>query len=331
MTKKVIDLIKIGVIGTGVMGENHVRVYSNLSDYCHLVGIYDKNEKRAKLIAQKYRTTYFDDLEELLTAVDAVTISVPTEYHYEIGLLCIKHKVHMLIEKPITSNAEDGKDLVRRAREAGLILQVGHIELYNPTIEVLKNILINEKIIAIDIHRLSPMSDRLLNVNVVQDLMIHDLYILYDLLGDEIHKLYAFGKIYDNIIRHAIMISQFKQGVIAQVTASFKTEDKVRTIRITAEDAFIQADLINRTILISRATNYFLNSIGANYKQQNLIERVMVPPKEPLATQLVDFLKCIESKGEPKVTGEDGITFLAITEQISKQIYDEYNKINNDI
>ena len=318
-----IGLINVGVIGTGAMGENHVRVYSSLSAHCHLVGIYDKNEERAMTIAHNYRTTYYQDLEELLQSVDAVTISVPTEYHYEIGLLCIKHKVHMLIEKPITSTIEQGELLVNQAKKAGIILQVGHIELYNPTIEVLKNIMINEKIIAVDIHRLSPLSDRLLNVNVVYDLMIHDLYILYDLLGDKIHKLYAFGKIYDDMIRHAMMIAQFEQGVISQLTASFKTEDKVRTIRITTEDAFIQADLINRTILISRATNYFLNPIGTNYKQQNLVEKVMIPPKEALTTQLIDFLKCTKTNTEPKVTGEDGLTFLTITEQISKQIYDQ--------
>lgn len=315
-----IHLIKVGVIGTGVMGENHVRVYSNLSN-CHLVGIYDTNIERAKMIAEKYQTSFYNNLEDLLQSVDAVTIAVPTQFHYDVGLLCIKHKVHMLIEKPITSNTEEGKSLVSEAKKAGLIIQVGHIELFNPTIEVLKNIIENEKVIAIDIHRLSPLSERILNVNVVHDLMIHDLYILYDLLDDEIKKMHALGKVYDGYIRHAMMIAKFKQGVISQVTASFKTEDKVRTIRITTENAYIQADLINRSILISRSTNYFLNHIGTNYKQQNVIERVMVPPKEALTSQISHFIESIKTNTKPKVTGEDGITFLSITEQISQQIY----------
>lgn len=305
------------------MGENHVRVYSSLSEHCHLVGIYDKDEEKAKEIAKNYRTTYFRDLEVLLQSVDAVTISVPTEYHYEVALLCIKYKVHMLIEKPIASNTKEAEHLVSEAKKAGVIIQVGHIELFNPTIEILKQIIKNEKIIAMDIHRLSPLSVRLLKVNVVHDLMIHDLYILYDLLEDKIHNMYALGKIYDGMIRHAMMIAQFEQGVISQVTASFKTEDKVRTIRITTEDAFIQADLINKTILISRATNYFLNPVGTEYKQQNLIERVMVPPKEALTSQLKEFIQCVKDKSEPRVTGEDSIKFLSLTEQISEQIYNQ--------
>lgn len=318
-----IGLLKVGVIGTGVMGENHVRVYSNLPNYCRLVGIYDKNEIRARKVAKNYQTTAYQNLEELLKQLDAVTIAVPTNYHYEIGLLCIKHNVHILMEKPITSNSKEAEHLVKEARKKGIIIQVGHIELYNPTIEVLKNIIRNEKIIAVDIHRLSPLSPRIEHANVVQDLMIHDLYILYDLLGDHFKKIYALGKIYDGKIRHAITIAQFTQGVISQLTASFVTEDKVRTIRITTENAFIQADLINRTILISRATNYYLNPIGTNYKQQNLIEKVMVPPKEALTTQLIDFLNCIKTNRKPKVTGEDGIIFLELTEQISSMIMDQ--------
>lgn len=318
-----INLLKVGVIGTGAMGENHVRVYSNLSNHCHLVGIYDSNEIQAKKIAKNYKTTSYQNLEDLLKRVDAVSIAVPTEFHYDIGLLCIKHHVHMLMEKPITSNRKDGQHLVNEARKEGIIIQVGHIELYNPTIEVLKNIIQNENIIAVDIHRLSPLSPRIINANVVQDLMIHDLYILYDLLGDQFTKLYALGKVYNGKIRHAIMIGQFEQGVVSQITASFVTEDKVRTIRITAENAFIQADLINRTILISRATNYYLNPVGTNYKQQNLIEKVMVPPKEALTTQLIDFINCVKTNTKPKVTGEDGLKFLTITEQISKQILEQ--------
>lgn len=316
------NLLKVGVIGTGVMGENHVRVYSNLTNQCQLIGVYDQNIDRAHKIAEKYNTKSYKKLEDLLQKVDAVTIAVPTSFHYDVALLCIRHKVHMLIEKPITDNTKEGELLLSKAHKAGVIIQVGHIELFNPTIQVLKKILKNEDVIAIDIHRLSPMSNRILKENVVQDLMIHDLYILYELLDDEIQDFQAFGKTYEGFIRHAMMIAKFKKGVISQVTASFKTEDKVRTIRITTEKAFIQADLISRTILISRSTNYYLNHIGTNYKQQNVIERVMVPPKEPLNSQLSHFIKTIKKNATPKVTGEDGLKFLKITEQISNKIFE---------
>jgi predicted dehydrogenase len=312
--------VKVGVIGVGAMGENHTRVYSSLSDLCTLEGIYDVSKERGTEIAKKYDTTYYDDLDKLLESVEAVSIAVPTEYHYEMGLKCINHKVHMLMEKPIAQTIGEATALKDKAKEAGVTLQIGHIELYNPTVETLRSILANEKVIAVDVHRLSPFVERIKNVDVVHDLMIHDLYILNYLLSSEIDSFYALGKIYENTIKHAVVISQFKTGVLAQLTASFKTEEKIRTIRVITEKAFIQADLLNKTILISRSTNFYLNNTNSNYNQQNIIEKVMIPQREPLSAQLTDFIRSVKDSKEPFITGEDGIKALSMTTAISEHI-----------
>jgi predicted dehydrogenase len=316
--------MRVGVIGTGAMGENHVRVYSSIPDHCQLIGVYDSNETRAKEVAARYQIKNFNKVEDLLQCVDAVSIAVPTEFHYEIGLACIAHKVHMLMEKPIASSSDQARDLIEKAKETGIKLQVGHIELFNPTVRVLRNILANEEIIAVDVHRMSPFNMRNLNVDVVQDLMIHDLYILYELLNDKIDHFFALGRQFENTTKHAIVVSKFKSGIIAQLTASFKTEEKVRTIRIITNKAFIQANLLDRKIVISRSTNFFVSSGSTAYSQQNIIEKVSVPEQEPLKMQLIDFIDCIKTNREPTVTGEDGAIALSISNKISGFIKDNY-------
>ena len=312
--------MRVGVIGTGIMGENHVRVYSSLAEQCQLIGIYDNNFDRAQEMAEKYNVQKFDQLNSLLAQVDAVSIAVPTKFHYQVGMQCINHHVHMLMEKPIASTVSEAKRLIRSSTEKGVKLQVGHIELYNPAIMELENVLAQEKVIAVDVHRMSPFEPRHLHEDVVNDLMIHDIYILYHLLKDEILKFYSMGQIMDDTVKHAIVIARFTRGAIAQLTASYKTEEKVRTIRVITEDAFIQADLLKKNILISRSTNFFMNPWFINYHQQNIVEKVFVPHHEPLKMELSDFLAYVKHDKKPKATGEDGLTALTVTNKISEYI-----------
>ncbi|MGM7719600.1 Gfo/Idh/MocA family oxidoreductase [Metabacillus sp. Hm71] len=315
--------MRIGVIGTGVMGENHVRAYTSLSDHCHLVGIYDVDGLKANEIAKRYQIKSFESLEELLQNVDAVSIAVPTEYHYEIGLTCIAHKVHVLMEKPITRTIAQAKDLIKKAEKAGVKLQVGHIELFNPTIEVLKKILVDEEIIAVDVHRMGPFHPRLLNLDVVEDLMIHDIYILYHLLNSKIEHFYALGRPYENTMKHAMVISKFKNGIIAQITASFKSEEKIRSLRFITKKAFIQANLLKKEISIYRSAD-FVNKLPKHYKQQNIIEKIIVPEKDSLKMELINFINCIKNDLEPTTTGEDGLIALATINKIINHINNKY-------
>ncbi|MFE0625078.1 Gfo/Idh/MocA family protein [Priestia aryabhattai] len=317
--------MKVGVIGTGSMGENHVRTYTSLSRYCQLIGIYDTNKNRGHEIADKYKLNLFDSLTELLQAVDIVSIAVPTEYHYEIGLACIQHKVHMLMEKPIASNSNQAKILIKKANEAGLKIQVGHIELYNPVISIIKNILADEKVIAIDIHRMNPYDPRVSKVDVVHDLMIHDMYILRELLNDEIMDFYAIGKTIDKTSKHALVIAKFTNGIIAQLTASFKSLEKIRTIRIFTEKSLIKGNFLDRKIEIIKLPIHYIKQ-GDDYLPERIIETIEIPYNEPLKMQLMDFIDCVKNDTTPRVTGEDGVKALIICNKISSFINNSSRK-----
>lgn len=308
--------MKVGVIGIGNMGENHVRTYLTLQEHCQFVGIFDNDEKKGHRIAKKYKVKQFQSMVDLLKTVDAVSIAVPTEFHYDIGLTCIEYSVHMLMEKPISSTIVQAKDLLDKSIKAGIKLQVGHIELFNPLIQLLSKELENESIIGIDFHRMSPYDERNKSVDVVKDLMIHDLYILQELLKDEIIAFYALGKTTGNTPEHAVVIAKSLQGVTAQLTASFKSKRKVRTIQILTADAFIEADILKRQIKITRSitenTSKSLVTVTEDIQIDNSIQ--------PLSVQLLDFVNCIKFDTEPSVSGKDGIKALKFTNEISRTI-----------
>ncbi|GAB3064505.1 Gfo/Idh/MocA family oxidoreductase [Virgibacillus ainsalahensis] len=308
--------MNVGVIGTGNMGENHVRTYLSMQDYCQLVGIYDNDENKRDRIAKKYKVKQFQSIDDLLQSVDAVSIAVPTEFHYDIGLACIKHNVHMLMEKPITSTVDEAEDLILKARESGVKLQVGHIELFNPFIQTLIKEVKNENIIGVVFHRMSPYRERIKHVDVVKDLMIHDLYILQALLNDTIAEFFALGKVIEKTPKHAAVIARSSQGVTAQLTASFKSNRNVRNIQILTEDTFMDADILNREIKITRFITEATSKIQVPVTQTIQVDDSI----QPLRVQLLDFIKCITSESEPSVTGEDGIKILHITNKISETI-----------
>ncbi|MCU7712590.1 Gfo/Idh/MocA family oxidoreductase [Priestia megaterium] len=312
--------MKVGVIGAGSMGEKHVRTYASLSNYCEFVGIYDKNKLRAREMEDKYQIKQFDSITELLKEVDIVSIAVPTEFHYEVGLACVDHNVHMLMEKPITSTIEQAKDLIAKANQADIKIQVGHIELYNPIIKLLKNILVDEKIISIDIHRMNPYDSRVLNVDVIHDLMIHDIYILKYLLNDEMTNFYAMGKIIDNTVKHAVLTTQWKKGIIAQMTASFKSMEKTRTIEVITEKSFIKANLLTGKIEIVRLPEQYMKQENNFYYPNVLKEIIEIPYSDPLKVEIIEFINCVKNNNVPLVNGHQGIEILSICNKASNFI-----------
>ncbi|GAA0489767.1 Gfo/Idh/MocA family oxidoreductase [Salinibacillus aidingensis] len=299
--------MRVGVIGTGNMGENHVKTYLSMKEYCEFIGIYDNDEEKGRSIAEKYKVKQFQSLKRLLESVDAVSIAVPTEFHYDIGLLCTEHKVHMLMEKPITDTGEKAEDLIQKASQAGVKLQVGHIELFNPLINMLSKELENEKIIGFDFHRMNPYDNKMKNIDVVEDLMIHDLYILRKLLKDNVTDFYTLGTIIENTPKHATVIAKSSKGVISQFTASFKSKRKIRTIKVLTEGALVEADILAGRMKVSSDTNTKTITVDNDI--------------QPLQLQLIDFIDCIESQRTPSVSGDDGINALQMSKEISNAIY----------
>lgn len=308
--------MKVGVIGTGNMGENHVRTYLSIDDHCQFIGIYDDDEQKRRQVAQQYNVKPFQSVDGLLESVDAVSVAVPTEFHYEIGLACIRHNVHMLMEKPMTRTLLQADDLIDKAFKAGVKLQAGHIELYNPFIQVLLNMVKNETIIGIAFYRINPSDAKLKNVDVVKDLMIHDIYILNKLLQDNRMAFFALGMMNSGTPTHAAAVARTSQGTTAQLTASFKSERKIRTIQILTEDAFIEADLLDGHIKITRSFIEETRNHPVPLSQTIQVENSI----QPLSLQLMDFIKCVESGTEPSVSGEDGKQALMVANQITESI-----------
>ncbi|MFD1361142.1 Gfo/Idh/MocA family protein [Lentibacillus salinarum] len=308
--------MKVGVIGTGNMGENHVRTYLSMNDHCQLIGIYDDDEQKRRQVAKKYNVEPFQSVDDLLASVDAVSIAVPTEFHYETGLACIRHNVHMLMEKPLTSTIAEADDLISKAMEAGVKLQAGHIELYNPFIQVLKEMLKHESVIGLAFHRISPADVTLKQVDVVKDLMIHDIYMLNEWLQDDTPELNAFGKVIGNTPTHAAAVIRTSQGITAQLTASFMSERKVRTMQILTEDAFIEADILNRTINVTRV---FAEKTGHHPIPVSQTIRIG-DSVQPLYLQLMDFIACIKFGSEPSITGKEGRQALRMANRITDAI-----------
>ena len=178
--------VRVGVIGVGVMGERHVRVYSSLRGV-NLIGLADCDQARAQAIAAHYDSNYFENYRQLLAEVDAVSIAASTAAHFELALQALEQGVHVLVEKPMTETVAQGQQLVAKARELQKVLQVGHIERFNPAYIELKNVTEGMKLVAVDIRRLSPFNSSNTDVDVIRDLMIHDLDLVVDLIQSDLY------------------------------------------------------------------------------------------------------------------------------------------------
>lgn len=311
--------VKVGVVGVGVMGERHCRVYSNLRNV-ELVGLTDLNAERGQAVANTYATKFFDSYEQLLAEVDAVNIVTITPAHFDLGMKALANDVHVLVEKPITETIDQGKTLVEEAKKRGKVLQVGHIERFNPAYITLKTVTKEMRIVALNVQRLSPFDTSNTDVDVIRDLMIHDLDLVVNLVEGSLEGFSAWGRSFSTqAIDHAVANLSFRDGPIATVSASRITEQKIRKIDITAEGAYIEADLLGKSIMIHRRARPELLG-AAQYRQESFIERIQVPLVEPLLLELRHFIECIQENKPSDVSGEDGLHALQIAKAMADEI-----------
>ena len=316
------EVVRIGVIGAGVMGERHCRVCANLPRV-ELVGIADPDEGRGRQVANLYETVHFSDHRLLLSQLDAVTIAASTPVHYTLAAECLEQGLHVLVEKPITETIDQAQRLVQMADERGLVLQVGHIERFNPAYIELKHVTEGIKLVSIDMRRLSPFDTSNTDVDVVRDLMIHDLDLAVDLVGLDIEGVNAWGRsINTGAIDHAVASISFKDGPIVTLAASRVTEQKVRAIEVIAEGAYIEADLLKKSVLVHRRTfpRYLDNHNITSYRQESVIERIHVPMSEPLMLELRHFCDCVREGCPSQVPGRDGLRALRLAEAVADGI-----------
>jgi len=307
------EQVRIGVIGTGRMGQNHCRVYSNMR-HAKFVGVCDVNGDLGKDVARKFEVSYFRDVESLLENVDAVSICTPTPQHYELVTLCLERNIHVMVEKPFTETLDQAQALKEAAeKNKKLVVQVGHIEMFNPTYIELRKVLEGMDVLAMNFNRLSPFQGSNVDVDVVLDLMIHDIGLIVNLFTNEPALVDAHGfSVFSGTIDHGLAILQYAPAPLVSLTASRVTEQKVRAIAVTTKEAFIEADLLNKNISVHRRTlgDYVNHKNGVNYRQESLIERIVVPAMEPLYLELQDFVNCVIGNKTPQVTAADGYNAL---------------------
>ena len=314
--------IRVGVIGVGRMGERHCRVYSGLSDV-EFVGVSDLSPQRGSAVAMTYGVPWFEDYTDLLRQVDAVSVVTPTDSHFAIVRECLRRQVHVLVEKPIAESLAEARELVQLARHSPIVFQVGHIERFNPAFLELQSILEDLPIVALGARRLSPFDTSNTDVDVVLDLMIHDVDLVSALFGDGFDQIQASGRSTKNGAADYVVATLFRQeGPIATLTASRVTEQKVRLLEVTAVGAYIEADLLNKSISIYRRTlpEYLDNhQRPPRYRQESLVERIYVPSAEPLLLELRDFVRCVREGRRPRVSGDDGLRALELAMRIRER------------
>ena len=317
--------MRVGVIGTGIMGKNHVHAYSSLLPRCQIIGIYDVNHEQANQLAKQYGIVAYQNISDLLDRVDAVSISVPTKLHFQVGKQCLERGKHVLMEKPIAETTTQAELLIELANKHGVKLHAGQIELFNPVVNVLKDILNNEEVLAIEMHRFSPYQTRHVHSDVVKNLMLHDIYLLEYLINRDITSVQVLGCL-DGLQNpnHAAALVQLKGNIVAQLTASYYSITKVRTIHIMTKQATINTDLIKKTIEIIRKPSHNNTNTALS-----LHERVEVPEVDSLKNEIIDFLEAVEKDSPSRNTGFKGLKALALSERVIQLIKSGEQKNNS--
>jgi len=312
--------VRVGVIGIGNMGWHHARVLSLLRD-AELVGVADPDEARGRLAVEQFDCRWFPAYEDLLSEVEAVCIAVPTLLHHRVGMACLQAGVHVLIEKPIAATQEEAADLIGAAEAAGRLLQVGHIERFNPAFRELLRVVANEEVVVLEAGRHSPNADRANDVSVVLDLMIHDIDLVLELAASPVVRLAAAGgRSSDGPIDYVNATLGFANGVVASLTASKMAHRKIRSLSAHCRSSLMETDFLNRNLRIHRRSH---ESVSADhgellYRNDGFIEEVSTTSIEPLYAELEHFLQCVRGRETPAVDGLQASRALQLADLIEQ-------------
>ncbi len=313
--------LRVGVVGVGTMGQHHVRIISQTPDVS-LAGFYDPDRLRAQEICGRHGCECFATLDELLDESDAVTVAAPTSLHFETGEKCLNRGLHVLMEKPLAHELEAAARLVVLSQKTGLVLMVGHVERYNPVVGKLIDLLRGEQeeIISIDARRLAPFDgSRCLDVDVLYDLLIHDIDLALEIAGSSILSVSAVGR---PVFSQKTDVAHTRIEFQGQVTAAFCTAKcsprKVRTLTVTTPRRALVADTLSRTLTLYTAEELSTTENGVCVMGNLRKQEVPVPDEEPLRRELDDFFRAIREGNTPLVDGKRGLRALealALVEQ----------------
>jgi len=306
--------LNVGVVGTGYFGKFHAEKYTQIPEVC-LVGVLDINPERAQEVAEKNQTKPFFDPKQFYDKVEAVSIAVPTPLHYAIAAEFLKRGIHVLLEKPITSKVSEARKLVELAHAKNLIFQVGHLERFNPALTPLRSTLINPRFI--ESHRLRSFIERAIDVDVVMDLMIHDIDIILSLVKAEVKEIRATGvPVISSHVDIANARIAFQNGCVANVTASRVSLKSMRKIRIFQPDAYFSIDFATREVSIHRKEP----APQGAFFPRIVEEKFSSPEYDALQSEVQAFVNSVLTKTPPIVTGMDGLKALEVAREIHRQI-----------
>jgi predicted dehydrogenase len=301
------SVLRVGVAGVGHIGSNHARIYAELPSV-EFSAVYDIDAARAKAIAKKYAVTAAKSLEEFADLVDAVSVATPTSTHHAIAHPLLTLGKHLLVEKPITENTREASELVDLAARRRLVLQVGHVERFNPILSALEARLSHPRFI--EAHRLSPYPDRSTDIGVVLDLMIHDLEVILHLVRSPVQHIDAVGV---PVLSRGEDIAnarlRFQNGCVANITSSRISPERMRKIRVFQEDAYLSLDYQNQSGEVYRRVDGRITR-----------EKVQVEREEPLKRQLMSFAECASTGREPRVSGFQATAALELAVEITKRV-----------
>jgi predicted dehydrogenase len=303
--------LRIAVIGVGHLGKHHARILSALPG-ANLVAVVDTNRARAEEIAAAHQTTALFDARDLAGKVDAVTIAVPTERHREVALPFLAAGVSALVEKPMARSLDEADEMIAAAAKTGAVLAVGQTERFNPAVAAARPLVANPRFI--EVHRLGVFPERSLDIDVVFDLMIHDLDVVMSLVDSEVESIDAVGvPVLTGRVDIANARVRFQNGCLANLTASRISRDRVRKIRFFQPSAYLSIDYAAQKVEMYRlVTGSGMPSIQGG--------DVPVANEEPLVRELADFVDAVTSKREPIVTGAQGRRALAVAKAITDKI-----------
>ena len=299
--------MKTAVIGVGHLGKIHARIV-NENPNVELAAVVDAVEASAKETGELYHVPYYTNVDDVLPLIDAAHVVVPTTMHYEVTKKLLKAGKHVLLEKPITNTVEEADELLALAKEKGLILQVGHVERFNPAIIGIQKILKDP--IFIEVHRLSPFNIRGTEVSVVFDLMIHDIDIILHLVKSDVVDVQAVGvPVLTKTSDIANARLTFANGCVANVTTSRISADRMRKIRFFQDDAYISLDYVEQKAKLKHRKEW-----------QIVEEEINFSGDQPLQSEIQSFVDCVKLGKSPQVTGEDGRNALKVATMVEEAI-----------
>ncbi len=300
------DKVKVGIIGVGYLGTQHARILSYLEE-AELKGVADIDFKKAMQIGNRHGVQYYENFEEMLDEIDAGIVATPTSEHFSISMELLNKGKSVLVEKPITETVEQAEQLVSHAKKNGVLLQVGHLERFNPAVEAIENMITEPRFI--EVQRLGSFSARSLDIDVVLDLMIHDLDIIMSLIKDEVKVIKSSGiHVLSDKIDIANARLEFGSGCVATLTASRVHQGKVRKLRIFEPTSYYSIDYIDQEV----------KAFPLNGRQTD-IKTLKIKKEEPLKKELQNFFQCIRDGKMRKVSGEEGLRALKLAYSVLEE------------